>query len=205
MRRARRSDPCSRRQYKPRRGFGPQRRWASACGRQPAPDAQRYAPWTATDLTGSFRAKAHRIEPAVSDRLFLNIGQHAAGVDANRVVPSRSAQIDMSWDSPLLSFVVPSKLRREMRRTTTVLVNSFEHLTRNSISVHPGSNPGSLGDLDAAADKQERISQRTLALNRSTPSAAVRPKRAVGGSLVGTKKEEKQNFRVQFLHTTSHK
>lgn len=29
------------------------------------------------------------------------------------------------------------------------------------------------------------------------------PKRAVGGSVVGTKKEEKQNFRVLFLHTIS--
>ncbi|UCI23956.1 hypothetical protein [Mesorhizobium sp. B2-8-5] len=30
-----------------------------------------------------------------------------------------------------------------------------------------------------------------------------RPKRAVGGSVVGTKKEEKQNLRVRFLHTAS--
>lgn len=50
----------------------------------------------------------------------------------------RSAQIDMSWDSPLLGFIVPSKLRREMRRSTTVPVSSFEHLSGNSISVDPG-------------------------------------------------------------------
>jgi hypothetical protein len=33
------------------------------------------------------------------------------------------------------------------------------------------------------------------------PSAQEHPKRAIGGSIVGTKKEEKQNFRVRFLHT----
>ncbi|RUX45286.1 hypothetical protein EOA33_24490 [Mesorhizobium sp. M4A.F.Ca.ET.050.02.1.1] len=32
-------------------------------------------------------------------------------------------------------------------------------------------------------------------------SAKERPNKAVGGPVVGTKKEEKQNFRVRFLHT----
>jgi hypothetical protein len=40
---------------------------------------------------------------------------------------------------------------------------------------------------------------------RSMLSAEEHPKKAVGGSVVGTKEEEKQNFRVRFLHTVSHK
>jgi hypothetical protein len=38
-------------------------------------------------------------------------------------------------------------------------------------------------------------------LERSKSSAEERQKSTVGGSFVGTKKEEKQNFRVRFLHT----
>lgn len=76
--------------------------------------------------------------------------------DGGCSMQARSAQIDMSWVWPLLSFIVPSKLRREMPRSTTVPVNSFEQLTGNSFSVDLGSNPGSRGKLDAAADK-ERI------------------------------------------------
>lgn len=116
----------------------------------------------------------------------------------------RSAQIDMSWDSPSLVSLYLRNFAGGCTAAQQVPVNSFEHLTGNSISVDPGSNPGSLGKLDAAADKQKRISRRTSELERSQPSAAVRPKRAVGGFLVGTKKEEKQNFRVQFLHTNTH-
>ncbi|CCV13924.1 hypothetical protein MESS4_610031 [Mesorhizobium sp. STM 4661] len=42
-----------------------------------------------------------------------------------------------------------------------------------------------------------------FAMERSIPSSKERPNRALGGSVVGTKKEEKENFRVRFLHTTS--
>lgn len=49
-----------------------------------------------------------------------------------------------------------------------------------------------------------RISQRTSAIERSISSPKERPNRAVGVSVVGTKKEEKQNFRVRFLHTDAH-
>lgn len=40
-------------------------------------------------------------------------------------------------------------------------------------------------------------------MERRIPSVKERANRAVGGSVVRTKKEEKQNFRVRFLHTTS--
>lgn len=40
-------------------------------------------------------------------------------------------------------------------------------------------------------------------MERSISSAKERAKRAVGGSVAGTKKEEKQNLRVRFLHTAS--
>lgn len=47
------------------------------------------------------------------------------------------------------------------------------------------------------------MSRQTSALERSKSSAEERPKWAAGGSIVGTKKEEKQNFRVRFLHAVS--
>jgi hypothetical protein len=64
--------------------------------------------------------------------------------------------------------------------------------------------PGTPGKLDAAADNEVHgYSGEHFALERSKSSAEERPKRAIGGSFEGTKKEEKQNFRVRFLHTTS--
>ena len=42
-------------------------------------------------------------------------------------------------------------------------------------------------------------------MERSISSAKERPNRAVGGFIVGTKKEEKRNFRVRFLHTETRK
>lgn len=64
-------------------------------------------------------------------------------------------------------------------------------------------NPREIGRR--IGQKWSRISQRTSATERSMSSAKERPIRAVDGSVVGTKKEEKQNFRVRFLHTTSRK
>jgi hypothetical protein len=42
-----------------------------------------------------------------------------------------------------------------------------------------------------------------LVVELATGSGTRQAKRLIGGSIAGTKLEEKQNFRVQFLHTTS--
>lgn len=82
-----------------------------------------------------------------------------------------------------------------------------------------GRNSGSidaLGQCQAAVDRRGKqaerfprrngylsptISQRTLAIARHLVDGW--PNRTFGNSVVRTKKEEKQNFRVRFLHTRS--
>jgi hypothetical protein len=63
--------------------------------------------------------------------------------------------------------------------------------------------PRTPGKPNAGGQWGARISRRISAMEGVISSAEERPKRAVGGSVVGTKKEGKRNFRVRFLHTTS--
>jgi hypothetical protein len=66
--------------------------------------------------------------------------------------------------------------------------------------------PWTSGELYAVSDnKGYGYRSERLRWNGSMSSAEERPDRSVGGSVAGTKKEEKQNFRVRFLHTAARK